>query len=508
VTLNAQVHGGLTWAGARWAFTTGYMANWHPLTWLSHMTDVSLFELNPAGHHATNLLLHTANTLLLFLVLRSLTRDLWRSAGVAALFAVHPAHVESVAWVAERKDLLCAAFWLATTWAYGSWVRRGGAGRYLLILFFFLAGLMSKPMIVTLPLVLMLLDYWPLGRFRDEEKPRKFLRLAPGGFAGLVLEKAPLLLMAAASSIVTVLVQSAGGAVRSLETFPVWTRVANVPVAYARYLWILIWPANLAIFYPHPGTSLSAATVFGAALLLVAFSTAAIVLRRRAPFLFVGWFWFLVTLVPVIGVVQVGNQALADRYTYVPFVGLFIAVAWGLPMLALRWRYGSVALRAGAVAALAALSLAAAAQARIWKNSETLFLHALKATKNNSLARKMLAAAHLNASAALSRPENNAEAVIHLRKALELDPASAEAHIDLGARLVRDRRLDEAAAEFELALRINPGLAQAHNNLGYVLFLKGKSKEAIEQYQEALRLQPEFPLAQNNLEQALREQGK
>jgi hypothetical protein len=367
---------------------------------------------------------------------------------------------------------------------------------------------MSKPMIVTLPLVLLLLDYWPLGRFRSEEKPRELFRLAPGRLAGMVLEKAPLLLMAAASSLVTLLVQSAGGAVRSLETFPIWSRVANVPVAYVHYLWILVWPANLAIFYPHPRTSLSAATVFGAALLLVALSTAATVLRRRAPFLFVGWFWFLFTLVPVIGVVQVGNQALADRYTYVPFIGLFTAVAWGLPMLASRWRYGSVALRAGATAALAALSLAAGTQARVWQNSETLFLHALKATKNNDLARKMLAAAHLNASVALSRPEKNAEAAIHLRKALELDPTSAEAHIELGTRLVEDRRLDEAAAEFELALRLNPGLAPAHNNLGYVLFLKGHAKEAIEQYQEALRLQPEFPQAQNNLELALRGQSK
>ena len=666
VTHNPQVRRGLTRAGFRWAFETGYFANWHPLTWLSHMADVSLFGLSPHGHHATNLVLHVANTLLLFLLFRGLTGNRWRSAVVAALFAVHPAHVESVAWIAERKDLLCAFFWFATTWAYGSWVRKRGTGRYLAVLLFFAAGLMSKPMIVSLPLVLLLLDYWPLGRFGSEGREQQFRSFAPRGLAGLIVEKMPLFFMAAASSAVTFLVQRTGGSVRSLETFPLWSRLGNAVVAYVRYVGMLVWPADLAIFYPHPGTSLPAATVFGAAILLVALSAAAISLRRSAPFFLVGWFWFLVTLVPVIGVVQVGDQALADRYTYVPFIGLFAAAAWGLPTLASRRRHGSVALRAAAAAALAALSLAAAAQARAWRNSEALFLHALKVTKDNYLAyndlgqsyneagrpteampylleaarinptnpdirnnlgvsffllerfdeaarsfaealrlaprsaiplnnlartrfvqgeireaihlyerglaiapestevmkrlalallmegknsaavaqlqrevaldpsdadsremlrnarvfernpddpslvglRRMLADAHLNASGALWRREKSAEAAIQLRKALELDPSSAEAHNELGTRLVEDRRLDEAAAEFELALRTNPGLAKVHNNLGYVLFLRGKAKEAIEQYQEALRLQPEFPLARNNLEQALRGQGK
>jgi Flp pilus assembly protein TadD len=665
VTRNEWIHRGLTWAGLRWALTTGYAANWHPLTWLSHMADISLFGLNPPGHHATNLLLHVTNTLLVFLLFRSLTGDRGRSAAVAALFAIHPAHVESVAWVAERKDLLCAAFWFATTWAYGSWVRKGGGGRYLAVLLFFAAGLMSKPMIVSLPLVLLLVDYWPLGRFGDEDKARAPFLRTPRGLAGLTLEKTPLFLMAAASSLVTFLSQRAGGSVRSLEMFPLWARVGNACAAYIRYLRMLVWPANLVIFYPHPGTSLSAATVFGAALLLVALSTAAIALRRRAPFLFVGWFWFLVTLVPVIGVVQVGYQALADRYTYIPFTGLFVAIAWGFPEIVSRWRYGSVALRAGSAAVLLALSLAAAAQARVWKNSETVFLHALKTTKNNDLAdnnlghyynetgrpleampylseatrinptnpgirnnlgvsffllgrfeeaflefsqalrlkpdsalalnnlartrfvqgeipdavrfyeaavaqapesaeirrklavallmegkvapalrqlqresilspanaecrqlladvatfgrnrddpslgrfRKYLAAAHLDASAALYARERKTEATLHLRKAIELFPASAAAHNELGTRLVEEGRLDEAGAEFQRALGIDPGLAGAYNNLGYVLFLKGRRAEAVEQYREALRLQPEFPLARHNLEQALSEAG-
>lgn len=666
LTLNDTVRHGLTWAGLRWAFTTGHAANWHPLTWLSHMADVSLFGLNPIAHHATNLLWHVVNTLLLFLVLRGLTESSWKSAWVAAIFAIHPAHVESVAWAAERKDVLSTAFGLATMWAYGRWVRERGVVRYLVVLLLFAAGLMSKPMLVSLPVVLLLLDFWPLARLNLEEKPPMFLGVARTGPAGLILEKAPLFLMAAASSVVTLLVQRTGGAVRSFGSFPLSARIGNALVAYAGYLRMLVWPTNLAVFYPHPGAALPAWKVVGAALLLAGLSAGALALRRRAPFLIVGWLWFLVTLFPVIGVVQVGLQAMADRYTYFPFVGLFVAIAWGLSAIASRSRYGSMALRVGAIAVLAAASFAAAAQARFWKNSETLFLHAIAITKDNSIAhnnlgdyynetgrpaealphvseavridpekpqnhnnlgvslfmlgraeeafqefsqalrllpddalvlsnlartrfvqgeipdavrfyeaaiarapdaadlrgrlavallmegklapalrqlqresilapadaecrrllqdaaalgrnpddpslgrfRKFLAAAHLEASAALYAREKKAEAAFHLRKALELDPAFAEARNELGTRLVGEGRLDEAAAEFELALRTNPGLAKAHNNLGYVLFLKGKAKEAIEQYREALALQPEFPLAQNNLEQALRGQGK
>ena len=659
---NAAIQHGLTWAGARWALTTGHAANWHPLTWLSLMADVSLFGLNPLAFHAMNLLWHAVNTLLLFLLLRSLTGSCWRSAWVAALFAVHPAHVESVAWATERKDLLSAAFGLAAMWAYAGWVRERGGVRYLVVLLLFAAGLMSKPMLVSLPAVLLLLDYWPLGRWRYEEKPRELFGAARTGPAGLILEKAPLFLLAAASSVVTLVVQRAGGAVRSFESFPLSVRMSNALVAYAGYLKTLVWPAHLAVFYPHPGAALPAWKVAGAALLLAGLSAGAVALRRRAPYLIVGWLWFLVTLLPVIGIVQVGYQAMADRYTYFPFVGLFIAIAWGLAALASRWRFGGLALRVGAIASLAAASLAASAQARVWKNSETLMLHAIAVTKNNGLAhnnlghyynetgrpaealphlteavrldpdrpqdrnnrgvslfllgrldeasvefsrtlridpdyalawnnlartrflqgeipeavrlyegaigrapenaelrerlalallmegkvgpalrqvqrasilspenaesrqflaeiaafqknpddpslgrlRKLLAAAHLDASAALYAREKKAAAAFHLRRAFELFPAFAAAYNELGMRLVKEGRLDEAEAEFQRALGIDPGLALAHNNLGYVYFLKGRKDAAIAQYREALRLQPGFPLARNNLDLALR----
>jgi Flp pilus assembly protein TadD len=655
LALNGAIQHGLTWAGVRWALTTGHAANWHPLTWLSHMADVSLFGMNPIAHHAIGLLWHVVNTILLFVVLRSLTGSSWRSAWVAALFAVHPAHVESVAWAAERKDLLSAAFGLSAMWAYGRWVRERGVVRYLVLLLLFAAGLMSKPMLVSLPIVLLLLDFWPLGRW-SPGKPER---------AGLILEKVPLFLMAAASAVVTFLVQRAGGAVRSFGSFPLSARIGNALVAYTGYLKMLVWPANLAVFYPHPGAVLPAWKVLGAALLLAGLSAGAFALRRRAAFLIVGWLWFLVTLFPVIGVVQVGYQAMADRYTYLPFVGLFVAVAWGLSAIASRWRSGSLALRASAIAVLAAAAFGAAAQARYWKNSETLFLHAIAITKNNSVAhnnlgqyyneagrpaealphlseavridpekpqnhnnrgvslfllgrfeeaflefsqalrfqpndalvlgnlartrfvqgeipdsirfyeaviarapeaaeprgklavallmegklepalrqlqrecvlspadaecrqlladvaafkrnpddaslgrfRKFLAAAHMDASVALSARGKNPEADFHLRKAIEVFPASAAAHIELGRRLVKEGRFDEAGAEFQRALEIDPGSASAHNNLGFVLFVKGRRAAAVEQYLEALRLQPEFPLARENLEQALRQPG-
>jgi tetratricopeptide (TPR) repeat protein len=486
---NGIVRKGLTWAGVRWAFTTGHEANWHPLTWLSHMADVSLFGLNPAGHHATSLVLHVVNTLLLFVVLRGLTKDPVRSAWVAALFAVHPAHVESVAWVAERKDVLSTAFWLGTMWAYGSWVVKRGSGRYVVVLLFFGAGLMAKPMLVSLPLVLLLIDYWPLGRFGKGKEGR-----TP---AALILEKAPLFLLAAASSVVTLLVQRAGGAVGTLEKFPLWARAGNALVAYVRYLKMFFWPVDLAVLYPHPGTSLSGGEVLGAGILLVALSVCVVALRRKAPYLFVGWFWFLVTLLPVIGLVQVGVQAMADRYTYVPFIGLFVAIAWGVPAVAGRWRYGRVAVPAAAVAVLIVSAAAAATQVRLWKNTETLFVHALRTTKSNFIVENNLGE-YLNNT---GRP---ADALPHITEALKLRPNSFAAHINIGHSLLMLGHLEDAASHFSRAVRLNPRSALAHNNLGYLFFRTGRREAAIEEYREALRLQPEFPLARNNLEQALR----
>ncbi len=481
---NDMVRQGLTLSGVRWAFTTGTGANWFPLTWLSHMADVSLFGLDPSGHHTTNLLLHIANTLLLFLLFRRLTGEEDKSAWVAALFAVHPAHVESVAWVAERKDLLSGLFWLATTLAYASWVRRRGAGRYALMLAFFAAGLMSKPMLVSLPLTLLLLDTWPLERLGDGGSLRSLLRLTSAGRPGLVLEKAPLFLMAAASSVVTFLVQRAGGAVRSLEAFPFPIRVANALVAYVRYLGMLVWPHRLAVFYPHPGAALSAALAIAAACFLLALSAAAFALRRRAPYLFTGWFWFLVTMLPVIGLVQVGYQALADRYTYIPFVGLFVAVAWGVPALARRWRPARLAVRAAAVVSVAALALGAAAQTRYWRNSETLYLRTLEVTKNNSTIENNLGDFYNDAG----RPE---KALPYLTDALRIKPDGPEIHNNVGRSLYMLGRYEEAERYFRRALSLNPQDPITLNNLARVRFVQGDVPRAVRLYRATAARKPD-----------------
>ncbi len=500
VTSNLEVRQGLGWASLVRAFTMRQVANWHPLTSLSHMADVWMFGLNPSGHHATNLLLHLANTLLLFLLFRSLTGRAWPSAWVAALFAVHPAHVESVAWIAERKDLLCGAFWLATTWAYVSWVRRRGTGRYLAVLLLFAAGLMSKPMVVSLPLVLLLLDDWPLRRFGGEAGLRALLRFSARAPAGPILEKVPLFLMAAASSIVTFLVQRAGGAVQSLEVFSPWARVGNALVAYVRYLRIFFWPANLAVFYPHPG-SLPLAEVLGAALLLAALTAGTVAWRRKAPYLLVGWCWFLITLLPVIGLVQVGVQALADRYTYIPYIGPLVAVVWGASDLASRWRPLALTLRAAACGVLLVLSLTARAQARHWKNSETLYLHAIAVTKDNAVAQNNLGDYYNDKG----RPT---EALPHLWEAIRLNPKKSEYYVNVGRSLMILGRIGEAQQQFTQALRLSPDNATALNNMARSRFLQGDVSDAITLYQAAVASAPRAPEVRRWLGVALFVEGK
>lgn len=491
VLFNPPVLGGLSWDGVLWAFTTGHVANWHPLTWLSHMADVSLFGMNPAGHHATNLMLHVLNTLLLFLLLRSMTGSLWRSAFVAALFAVHPAHVESVAWVAERKDLLCAAFWLSATWAYVSWVRRRGEGRYLLVLLLFAAGLLSKPMIVTLPFTLLLLDVWPLERLREG---------TPGVFRRLILEKAPLFLLAAASAVVTLLVQRAGGAMGTLEAMPLSARAGNAVVAYTRYLGMLVWPSHLAVFYPHPGAALSTAAILGSSLLLLALTAAAVALRPSAPYVFVGWLWFLVTLLPVIGLVQVGLQALADRYTYVPFIGLFVAVAWGVPAAVSRWRPARFACRAAAAASLLALALAARTQAGVWKNSETLYASSIRNTQNNGVINNQMGE-HYNS---VGKP---VEALRYLNEALRIAD-KPEVHNNRGVSFILLGRYEDALAEFLVASESQPGGAVVLNNLARTQFLRGEIAESARLYLRAAAAQPDWAYVRKRLGLALLMQGK
>jgi tetratricopeptide (TPR) repeat protein len=493
--LSPHVARGLTWEGLRWAFVTGYFSNWHPLTWLSHMTDVSLFGMNPAGHHGTSLLLHVLNTLLVFAVFRKLTGEPGRCAWVAALFALHPAHVQSVAWVAERKDVLSTLFGLATIGAYASWIRKRGVVRYGLVLVLFAAGLMSKPMLVSLPLLLMMLDYWPLGRYSNGDRENQRSR-----WRRLVLEKAPLLAMSAASSLVIFLLQHEGKATRALD-LSIGARLENMVVSYVRYLKMLFWPTNLAVFYPHPENSLSGAAVLGATLVLVAISVAAVRLRRRAPYFIVGWAWFLVSLVPVIGLVQVGAQAMADRYTYLSFLGPFVALAWGIPALVPRWRTANSVLRLGAVAISLLLALVTFTEVRHWKNSESLLLHAVAVTTGNYTA-------HSNLAFYYNQAGNPSEGLRHGLEAIRARPGNASGHLNAGHSLFLLKRLDEAEATFRRVLRLDPDNAVALKNLAETMHVKGEVRESIRFFRRAIAAQPRWSEPRRKLSIALLMEGE
>jgi tetratricopeptide (TPR) repeat protein len=493
---NPQVMAGLTWSGIGWALTSGYAANWHPLTWVSHMTDVSLFGMNPAGHHATNLLLHTVATLLVFLVFRGLTGSVGRSGWVAALFAIHPAHVESVAWVAERKDVLSAVFWFAAIGAYAAWTRKGGARRYALVALLLAGGLMSKPMVVTLPVVLLLLDYWPLARFAPDDGARTMKQV----LKNRVVEKLPLFGISAVSAYVTVVVQKAGGAVGSLDEFPLDVRVGNALVACVHYLRTLVWPTRLAVFYPHP-KGFALGTVAAAAVLLGAITIGAILLRRKAPFLIVGWSWFVVTLLPVIGLVQVGKQSAADRYTYIPFVGLFVMLAWGVPALLARGRSARAALRVAAAVSVLACAAGAASQVRLWKNSETLLSSAIQRTSNNDVALMNLS----NYYNTVGRP---AEALPLLQDLLQLRPRDPAVFVNVGHSLFLLNRLDEAARYFSTALQLDPVNSVALQNLARVRILQGEVSESIRLYRAAIAANPDWADSRRRLAIALLMEGE
>jgi hypothetical protein len=426
VVENPHVRHGLTLRGIAWAFTTGYASNWHPLTWLSHMLDCTLYGLNPMGHHVNSLLLHLANTLLLFWVLRRMTTALWRSAFVAALFALHPLHVESVAWVAERKDLLSTLFWMMTMGAYALYVERPGLGRYLFTLLLFALGLMAKPMLVTLPFVLLLLDYWPLGR--RHHPPLRLIR-----------EKLPFFALTAISSMITFSVQKSWGAV--IFTLPLKDRIANALVSYVTYIAKTIWPANLACFYPHPLDTLPLWQVGGSLLLLVSISVFVIRARQRCPYLPVGWFWYLGTLVPVIGLVQVGAQAMADRYTYVPLIGLFLITAWTAAEVGSKGSALRMSLWVGML--IPFLAVGSWLQAQSWQTSVTLFEHTLTVTRNNLIAHNNLgnnpnhATSHNNLGSVFMQQGRLQEAIAHLSKAVQIDPEMQEARYNLRIALQR-----------------------------------------------------------------------
>jgi protein O-mannosyl-transferase len=521
---NLLVRRGITLEGLEWALTSRDAANWFPVTWISHMLDCQFFGLDSGWHHITNVLIHGLASLLLFAFLYRATGARWRSALVAFLFVVHPLHVESVAWVAERKDVLSAFFWFLALWAYVRYTERLSSSRYLLLLLAFCFGLMAKPMIVTLPFVLLLLDFWPLRRLSSQaraeagDKPRT---------AAIILEKAPLLALSLAVSVITYLAQHRGGAVKTLTAFPIGLRFENALISCVVYIVQMFWPARLAVIYPYPRhipawqAVLAGLAVAGASMIVVR-------LRRRCPYLAMGWLWYLGTLVPVIGLVQVGVQARADRYTYIPMVGLSIMVAWALAEAA---RHPRVKLVAALVMSLVCLTCAALAwlQVRHWRNSETLFRHALEVTAENAAAQVNLAnylvnvpgklpeavglweaalridpdsvTAHTGLGNALARiPGRLAESFPQFQAALRLAPDWPIPHNELGIALLKAGRLPDSIAQFSVALRLDPDYADAHHNLGVALSeIPGRSAEAMSEYQAALRIKPDYAEAQLNL---------
>ena len=488
VVENRHVSEGVTRDGIAWAFTHAHSANWHPVTWLSHMLDCELFGLRPAGHHLTSVVLHAVAAGAAFAVFRVMTGALWPSAFLAALFALHPLRVESVAWVAERKDVLSGLCWMLALGAYVAWVRRPTPRRYAVLLLAFACGLLAKPMVVTLPFVLLLLDWWPLRRAPTMPRGR------------LLVEKIPLFVLAAAASVVTFVVQQQAGAVAPLAHVGFGARLANAVVSYALYVWKTVWPTRLAVFYPYvdplPGWQVAVA---GA--LLVAVSVLTIREARRWPYLVVGWLWFVGTLVPVIQLVRAGDQAMADRFTYLPSLGLFVIAAFGAADVVRALRVPAPLATAAAVGVLVACAAATTVQLRHWRNDFTLFEHALAVTTDNYVA-------HTNLGEALLGAGRDAEAATHFAEALRLRPGWAKAHVNYGKMLAERGEHDAAAAEYAAALEVDPRLAMAHYNWGVLLAETGHVDEAIGHYREALARDPEYAKAYTNLGWALARQGR
>jgi len=504
ITENPYVLAGLTWKGTVWAFTTTHIGNWHPLTWLSHMTDVQLFGTDARGHHLPSVLLHALNAVLLFLILLKMTKARWKSALVALLFALHPLHVESVAWISERKDVLSASFGMLAMAAYVRYARRGGRTWYLMVALFLALGLMAKPMIVTLPFLLMLLDYWPLGRLtlspaglKREEGP-VLPRISPGRS---LAEKLPLLAIVLASAFVTYSAQTSGKAVASLEEFAMPVRIANALATYGKYLFETFLPKGLAVFYPHPGELASFwRPAAGAAVALAAITALSLRAALSRPYLPVGWFWYLGTLVPVIGLIQVGEQAAADRYTYLPLTGLFLMLVWGGEDLLRRLRRQRAVITAAAAAiALLLLAVGARHQLAFWRDTESLFLRAVEVTENNHIA-------HYNLCRIYTLRELLPKAIEHCREAVRVKPDYADAHNNLGALYFQLGIYDQAMSHFQRAVSLNPAMVEGYNNIGLALAAQGRLKEAAGYYRKALTIDPSFVEAGRNLQRALRGQ--
>jgi tetratricopeptide (TPR) repeat protein len=549
VTQNPNVKAGLTFKGVAWSFTTAYADFWHPLTWLSHMLDWQLFGTWAGGHHLTSLILHAANAVLLFFALMALTGAFWQSAFVAALFSLHPLHVESVVWVAERKDVLSTFFFLLALAAYARYARSPGWKNGLAVLIPFLFSLMAKPTYVTLPLILLLLDYWPLKRMEAQtqgqepnpkqkkkqthregktEPDRKAILL------NLIKEKIPLLMASLLFGIMAIFVQSRSES-SAFTDWPFWVRTANALISNVTYLWMTFWPAGLAPFYPHPGMAVSLLKALLAGAMMIAVSVIAIRYARRFPYLTVGWFWYLITLAPVCGLIQVGKHSMADRYTYIPLVGIFILLTWGAVDLAKKLGLQKNTLAAAAGTVLAALVAVTWVQVSYWQNSVILFEHALAVTSGNYLAHTNLgvalnrngkgeeAASHyleairinpnfsstqFNLANYYAARGNKEEAYRHYQEAIRIRPDYANAHSNLGVLLASQRSFEEAAAQYEKALRIEPANAGFHYNYGVALANLGRLPEAAGQFRDALALRANYAEAHNDLGKVLMMEGK
>lgn len=571
ITENPVVRAGLSKQGLVWAFSFNDVSYWHPFTWLAHMLDCQLYGLHPKGHHLNNILLHIASTILLFLSLKSMTGQTWKSAAVAAAFSLHPLNVESVAWVANRKGLLSTFFWMLAIWSYARYAKSPRLGTYVMVIIAFALGLLSKPVVITLPFALLLLDYWPLARLRIG-KPSTFNEIPifsditpkRASILHLVAEKIPLFALSAATVYITYHSSLQKGIIIARENLPLSLRIENAVVSYAKYLIKMVWPADLAVFYPFP-QEFPLWQFAGAALLLIGITCFVFWNRRRAPYLVLGWFWYLGTLVPVIGLVQQGLwPAFADRFAYIPLIGLFISAVWGVSDLVGRNRLSqTLGFAAGSLAVLV-MGIGAWIQTDYWKNSITLFEHALAVTKDNHLAHYALGqtlqksgdldGALFHFSKALQIMPENAqfhdalgavlleqgkpkEAVAHLSKAVELVPDYAvahlhlgnalsamgldydaivhyleaarikpfpEAHHNLGLTLAGQGKLDEAVYQYQQALSLKPDDAQVHNDLGVALFYQGKTKEAVFHFKEALRIKPDYENPRRNLDLILK----
>jgi len=500
VSENPHVRKGLTVEGLIWAFTTDQSSNWHPVTWLSHMTDIELFGLNPGRHHLVNLFIHILNALLIFVVFRKMTGAVWLSGVVAALFALHPLHVESVAWIAERKDVLSAFFGMLALWGYARYADRPTGRRYLPVFLFIALGLMSKPMLVTLPFVMLLLDYWPLNRFAAAASQASGSPAQRHPFLRLVREKIPLFALVAISSAITFWVQQQSGALKPLDTMPLDVRIANALLSYVAYIGKMFWPADLAVLYPYP-TAFTWWKVAGAFILLTAISGFAVRNAKRRPYVAVGWFWYLGTLVPVIGLVQVGIQAMADRYAYIPLIGLYVIMAWSASELTLKFPRAKIVLTTATATVLLLLTAATVKQVRYWQNTVTLFEHTLAVTTHNWLP-------HFNLAFVLDRQGRAEAAAWHYREVLRIKPGHDSAHNNLGLALEKLGQTEEAIRHYSAALQINPDFEKAHNNLGLALEKLGRTEEAAAHFRDALRLKPDYENAHNNLGLALEKLGR